>query len=452
MTSGVEARTGNEGPTAEQAVESVDETGLMENLSWSMAAEAVRLVSSFAAFLLLVRVYRPVDFGRLMATTALFATLFPLASVGGGWLVLQRVTKDCWSTRNALAMTSGLTVVGSLVIGSIALVLRPLILPQMPPHLFIGVAVSEMLLMGLVEVTLFAAQATERLMAKAVAWSVYGLGRAAAAGVLLVVTDDTGLGSWIAITIGLGAVVLTAAQLATVGGLVAPALPRWVDVRDGLPYSVGFGAERLLATTDNILLVRFDYVAEAGLYAAARRLMTVSLAPCMAALHAVSARLWRAGSRSIVDARRLAFRYTAYGAAYGLATIVAWLLLGDTITAVLGETYAESADIIPWLSVLPALTVLEIFAATALTGAGLHNRRVVLTVFVGALNVVLNVLWIPDAGWRGAVFASLCSSAVYVVLLWTVLAHAAGSWPTRRPDVAAPAGVERTRLERTEMP
>lgn len=450
MTSDVEAPSGIDGQMGGFTVEAIDGPGLVGNLSWSVVAEAVRLVSSFAAFLILVRVYDPADFGRLMATTALFTTLFPVASVGGGWLVLQRVTKDSWSPHHALSVTSGLTVIGSVVIGAVALGLRPLILPQMPPLLFTGVAVSEMLLMGLVEVTLFAAQATERLVAKAAVWSVYGLGRAAAAVVLLVVTDDAGLGLWIIVTIGLGFAVLIVAQVATVGRLVAPSPPRWSDVRDGLPYSVGFGAERLLATTDNILLVRFDYVAEAGLYAAARRLMTVSLAPCMAALHAVSARLWRAGSRSVTDALRLARRYTAFGAVYGLATIFAWIVIGDRLAALLGETYAESADIIPWLSVLPLLTVLEIFAATALTGAGMHDRRVVLTVLVGLLNVVLNVLWIPAAGWRGAVFASLVSSAVYVVLLWTVLVHAAALRLNRVPSPEVGERMDRARLEETE--
>lgn len=452
MTSGVEARRGFDGDTAGPVLESVNEPDLVGNLSWSILAEAVRLVSSFGAFLILLRVYRPADYGLLMATTALFTTLFPLASVGGGWLVLQRVTRDSWSPRDALAVTSGLTVVGSLVIGAIALGLRPLMLPLMPIHLFIGVAVSEMLLMGLVEVTLYAAQATERLVAKAATWSVYGLGRAVAAGALMLATDNAGLGSWIGITIGIGITVLIVAQVATVGRLVPPMIPRWVDVREGLPYSIGFGAERLLATTDNILLVRFDYVTEAGLYAAARRLMTVSLAPCMAALHAVSARLWRAGSRTVVDALRLALRYTAYGTVYGLVTIAAWLLFGDTVTAVLGSTYAESADIVPWLSVLPVLTVLEIFAATALTGAGLHDRRVFLTLVAGALNVVLNVMWIPAAGWQGAVYASLLSSAVYVVLLWMVLAHAAG-WRQNNDAKALEAeGVDEPRIAETEMP
>ncbi len=412
--------------------------GLLGNLGWSVLAEIVRLASSFLAFLILIRIYEPADFGLLVATTALATTLFPLASVGGGWLALQRVTTDGWSATDALAMTSGLTVLGSLLIGSIAVLLRPVILPQMPVLWFVGLTISDMLLLGLVEVTLFAAQAVERLVAKAIAWTVYGLGRAGAAGVVLVTTDEPGLGLWVAVSVAVGLVVLAVAQKATVGHVVRPRSPRWVDVREGLPYSLGFGVERLLATTDNILLVRFDFSAEAGLYAAARRLLTVSLAPCMAALHAVSARLWRAGTRSVSEARSMAVRFTVIGAGYGLASLVVWLVFGGALARLLGSAYEDSADILPWLSVLPLLVVLEVFAATALTGSGLHHRRVALSVAAGLLNVALNVALIPANGWRGAVAASLATSVVYVLGLWMTLSHAAGRpHPVRTQQTSA---------------
>lgn len=411
--------------------------GLVANLGWSVMGEAVRLVSSFLAFLILLRIYEPVDFGLLVATTALVTTLFPLASLGGGWLALRRVTNDGWRAVDALAVTSGMTILGSLAVGAFALLLRPLILPQMPALLFVGVTVSDMLLLGLVEVTLFAAQATERLVAKAVAWSVYGLGRAVAAGILLVVADEPGLGVWVGVSIGVSLVVLAVAHYATVGSLVRPRSPRWIDVKDGLPYSFGFGVERLLATTDNILLVRFGYSVEAGLYAAARRLLTVSLAPCMAALHAVSARLWSAGSRSVSEARTLALRFTMYGVVYGLVSVGIWLTLGGRLAALLGSNYGGSAEILPWLSVLPLLAVLEVFAATALTGSGLHRHRVWLSVLAGLLNIALNLAFIPSSGWRGAVAASLISSAVYVLGLWLVLSFSAHR-SSPQPDRLAP--------------
>ena len=174
------------------------------NLAWSVSGEAVRLLGSFGAFLILVRIFSPAQLGLLIAATALFAMLYPFAGLGGGWLVLQRVTKEAWTPGDALAVANGMTLVGSLVVGLLVLAARPLVMPQMPWHLFLGVGVSEMMLLGLVETTLFAAQATERLVAKAVAWSMYGVARAAAATLVVLVVDDPGLGLWILVAIGVG--------------------------------------------------------------------------------------------------------------------------------------------------------------------------------------------------------------------------------------------------------
>ncbi len=420
------------GPDAEGRLGGRLRSSAVGNLLWSLSGEAVRLVSSFGAFLILVRIFPPADFGLLVAATSLFAMLFPFAGMGGGWLVLRRVTTESWAASDALATANGMMFLGSAALGLLAIVARPLIMPQMPLRWFIGVGISEMVLLGLVETTLFAAQATERLMAKAVAWSVYGLGRAGAAVALVLVVDDPGLGLWIVMTIGIGVVVLVVAQLLTVGRPVGAARPRRRDITDGLPYSVGFGAERLLSASDNVLLVRLDYAADAGLYAAARRLLTVSIAPVIAGLHAVSAQLWRTGGQARNQAaasRRLALRLTALGSVYGLVVAVAWIMFGGTVARLLGPDYAEAAVILPWVGVVPLLLVLEVFAATALTGSGYHSQRVVLTIAVGLLNIVLNLAWIPGLGWRGAVYASLLSSVLYVALLWLTL-----SWAASRAD------------------
>jgi O-antigen/teichoic acid export membrane protein len=401
------------------------------NLVWSVSGEGVRLAGSFVAFLLLVRLFEPAELGLLVATTGLFATLFPFAGLGGSWLALRRVTTESWSPAEALAVANGMTLVGSVLFGLLALAVRPFLLPQMSWPLFLGVGVSEMVLLGLVETTLFAAQAQERLAAKAAAWSVYGLARAGAAAALFAFVDGPGLGLWISVNIGIGAVVWVVAQLMTVGGLARVRRPRWGDVAAGFPYSVGFGAERLLAATDNVLLVRLGHETDAGLYAAARRLLTVSIAPVLGALHAVSARLWRAGGgrpEGVVAARALAWRLAAVGAVYGVVTAVAWVVFGDVAARLIGPAYAEASAILPWLGLVPLLLVLEIFAATALTASGLHRHRVALTVGAGLVNVVLNLLWIPGSGWRGAVAASLVSSALYVVALWLALGWAASRW------------------------
>ncbi len=416
---------------AEASAEAVDDRLRVVNLFWSILGEAVRLLTSFVALLLLVRLFEPAEFGLLVAATGLFNSLFPFAGMGGGWLVLRRVTAESHSTIAALASASGMMLLGSAVIGLLAAVAQPVILPQMSLTTFLGVAVSEMLLLGLVETTLFAAQAERRLKAKAVTWSLYGTARAAAAGALLFFGGaSVGLGWWILATIGVGLIVLTVAQLLTVGGPVRPTRPTVTDVRHGLPYALGFGAERVLFVSDTVILTALDKATDAGLYAGARKLMTVTIAPVIAALHAVSADLWAAGGQRKVNAEavaRLAWRFTAFGIAYGMAAAGGWILFGDLIAAVLGPQYSESAAILPWLSIVPLLLVLEVFAGTALTASDHHRHRVVVTLTIGAFNIAANLALIPSWGWRGAVAASLSASVLHAVALWAVLLWAARS-------------------------
>ena len=410
----------------------------LANLFWSISGEAARLVTSFIALLLLVRLFEPEEFGLLVAATGLFNALFPFAGMGGGWLVLRRVTAESQSTMGALASASGMMLIGSAVLGLLAALLQPVILPQLSLLAFLGVAVSEMLLLGLVETTLFAAQAERRLKAKAITWALYGTARAgAAAGLLVFGGESVGLGSWILTTIGVGAIVLATAQLLTVGGPVIPRRPGPGDIRDGLPYALGFGADRVLFVSDTVILAALGNATDAGLYAGARKLMTVTIAPVIAALHAVSADLWATGGQRKTNANAvtaMAIRFTGLGVVYGVAAASGWILFGDAIASVLGPEYSESADILPWLSVVPLLLALEIFAGTALTASDHHRHRVTVTLAAGVANVAANLVLIPGWGWRGAVAASLSASALHVIGLWTVLAWAA----RRRQPATAP--------------
>ena len=404
---------------------------LATNTVWSLAAEGFRLVGSLVTFVILTRLYEPSEFGILVATISLFGFVFPHASVGAGWLVMKRVASEGWSPEEAMARATGMALTGGVVAVAGLMLLRPLILPQVSAAMFFGLAISELFLVGMVEITLFAAQATERLIVKAATWTTYGMGRAAAALAILVLVDDPDLGVWIVANAMVGVLVLLMAQTMTLGRVVAPVRPVWADVRLGLPYSLGFGSDRLRDVADTVALVRLDYEADAGLYSAARRLVNVAQAPIIASLHAVNARIWRAGGRSAADARAVAVRSTAVGAAYGSVVGVGILLGGSVAASFLGDSYEETGAVLRWMSIVPLLLALETFAAMALTASGFHTHRVVWTLVSGVVNVGLNLWLIPDHGWRGAAGATIASSVLYVVALWLTLNWASQERVTR---------------------
>ncbi len=401
---------------------------LLVNTLWSMSAEGIRLVSSLVTFLILTRLYEPRQFGILVATMNLFGFLFPQASMGAGWLVLRRIASEGWDPAAALARATGTTIAGGLAIGGFLVLIRPILLPQASLPLFIGLGLTEFFLVGMVEITLFAAQATEKLVVKAVVWSAYGVGRALAATTMLLLMESPDLGPWIVANVIVVSLVLVVAQFMTVGRFVMPERPRWDDVRQGVPYSLGFGADRLRDVTDTLVLVRTGSVEATGLYAAGRRLINVAQSPIIAGLHSTNASIWRAGSESVAAAKSVAVRFTTIGAVYGAAAGAGLYVLGGLATSLLGESYGETELVLRLMCPIPMLLALETFPAMAMTASGYNTHRVVLTALTGLSNLVLNLLWVPAHGWRGAVWASLVSSVVYIAVLWATL-----TWAAHRP-------------------
>ncbi len=398
---------------------------MKENTLWSMSGEGVRMISGLGVFVILSRLYEPAQFGALVAVTALFEFLLPQSSLGSGWLLLKRVSGDGWDPERAMARATGSVLAGGSIVFVVMLLLHPYVLPQVSLGLFAAVGLIELFLVGITEAALFSAQAMENLKVKAVVWSAHGIGRLTAAIGLLLFTEEPSMELWVLM---LGIVAFGVAVLANVsafGRLVVPVPPKWSDFRLGLPFSIGFGADRLRETADNVMLVNADKGLDAGLYAAGRRLINVFSVPIVALTHAMNGRFFELGAKSRRATARLAVKVCALASAYGLVAALLLWSLSDQISLVLPGSYRETSSVIALAALLPLLYALEVFPATALTASGLHPVRIVLNFATTGLNVFLNILWIPTYGWEGAIGATFVSGGLYAVALWTALGIAA---------------------------
>jgi O-antigen/teichoic acid export membrane protein len=81
-----------------------------------------------------------------------------------------------------------------------------------------------------------------------------------------------------------------------------------------------------------------------------------------------------------------------------------------------GHGFANALLAIRWLCWLPALRGVHQLAGGALTATGRQNYRTVAQFLVAALNVALNLVWIPAHGWIGAAWASLISDGTLGLL------------------------------------
>ena len=142
-----------------------------------------------------------------------------------------------------------------------------------------------------------------------------------------------------------------------------------------------------------------------------------------AMLFATNARLYTTGARSVREGRDLAARLTVAAVGMGSAIALALFVTADVVVALLPDDYADAGPALRWLAVLPILASCSSFAGTMLTAARLHRYRVALLITSALLNIGLNILWIPDHGWRGAAVASFISAGLYAVGVWVILQH-----------------------------
>lgn len=415
--------TGDQPPTS-RTVLSRPVTSLTRNTGWALAAEVVKLVTSIGAFMVVTHLLSPEEYGVFVGTLGLLWFVLPFASFGAAYLLLQRLAGEGMPIQEAVGRANGMVLWGGTGAVLVLLAVRPVVLPQSPALVLALLAFAELVFGGMHEVSVFASQARERLQLSVTLRLLQGVSRFAAAIVLLVVHPSATLTEWAWLHL------TTAAVAALAGGFLLQVegttplpmrRPRLREVRAGLPFSVGFGADKFRETADAWLLLRIGTVGDAGIYGAAIRLIGVAVVPLRALIASTNARFFVAGARSVAAATTVARRVTAAGAAYAVVAAVVVLVAAPGAVSLLPVEYAHTADALRMLAVWPLAVSLEAYVATAMTAIGHQRLRVLSTLGSTTVNVVLNVLLIPAHGWGGSVVASLVASVLNATVLWSAL-------------------------------
>ena len=400
---------------------SVVERRLVRNTGWSMVGELGRLFTQITVFVILTYLYEPDEYGVLVGALGLLWFIQPYSQLGATHLLLQRVAGDREDLEEATALGLSTVVVGGVAATVVLLALQPFVLPQVDPLTLGLLSVSELIAMAMIEVVAFVAVATERIRAMALLRTAHGVARAVVALILFAVATEPELWMW-ALAATLAALVTALIGLFLLNGSIPkPVVPGRGDLREGVPLSVGFGAEKIRSSADAFLLVRLDREFDAGIYGAATRLVNIARIPITALLHASNARLYAAGASSVREARDLAARLTTGAFWLSGATALVLFVGVDVIIDLLPAEYADTAEAVRWLTFLPLSSSLSVFAGTALTAIRRHGTRVALISTAAAVNIALNIAWIPDHGWKGAAVASFISSGMYAVSTWFML-------------------------------
>lgn len=405
----------------------MNDARLSRNTAWASGASLIQFGVTAVVMVLLTYVFEPARFGLLVGALSVIFFVSPFASLGAPNLLQKRHGAEGVPLRDALRLGRGMVLTGGpLSILLVVVIARPL-LPSLDWSVVALLALAELLAISYVDVLQAGVQATEELELSVVMKAAQSGLRLVAVLVLLLGIDDPSLTDWawlyLVAAVGAAVVAHVVVHRRHPHGLAASAPDRG-DAVEGLGLTLGWGTERLRSDADKVLLVRFGFGADAGLYAAANRVLQLVYVPIRGMIAASLARFWQ-GANTPGASAALAIRLVRIAALYGVVAGGVLAVASPLLPHILGEGYDETATVLLWLTPFPLLVALQAFPATALTSEGHNRRRVVIVLSATVLNVVLNVLLIPGSGWRGAVVATWITEVVLVIALWVTLMRSA---------------------------
>ncbi len=199
---------------------------------------------------------------------------------------------------------------------------------------------------------------------------------------------------------------------------------------------LGYGVKVYATTILAFLVIRLDILlvngylgsSNAGVYAVVAGLAEgMYLFPAVIGLNLFT-RIARGGETGMT-----AEIFRTIAVLYGLLCLLSIPLAAPAISVMYGPQFSEAAELYYWI--VPGVYSLGLLTIIShhLAGRGFPIEAMLIWVVGLAVNIVMNVLWLPD---HGLYIASLASSVAYILLLllhMRLLSRETGGWRTLIP-------------------
>ncbi|NJL97513.1 MAG: oligosaccharide flippase family protein [Synechococcaceae cyanobacterium SM2_3_2] len=401
-----------------------------QNASWMMLGNGLRLAISACYFIGLARFLGPDDFGLFSGILACGVLASPFACLGQPDLLTQHLSRDPQDSQGLWAKGLAIAAVAGLILALLLWMPLMVWLPEADPGAVGLLILAEVWLTSLQHVQKGALTGLERIPAVAVIDTGMAAGRL---GILLLawLCNRQGLLLWSGLYAAMTAVavLLTAAWIRslrdeqkavglTFSGEIPPLFEQWWhQIKVGWEFAVGMIAIRTFAELDKLLLPRLASAAQGGIYSAAYRVINIAQTPVIALITSSFADICRAGESGIRSAWNHCHRLCAITVVYGCG-VTGILMLGSRLLPwILGPEYGETAVALRWLAAVAGLEGIHLLLSVVLLGARQQRTRGYWQVAAVGLNGLLNVMWIPELGWRGAALATLTAEIFLVLAL-----------------------------------
>jgi len=396
--------------------------GLLRDATHLSIGQGFRLVIQAGYFVLVARSLGPDAYGAFVTVVAMAALLGPFAGMGTTDLFIKNVRSGkrdaaiCWGNGIFLVVLSG-SLLTALAVGlSLLLHLRT------APSVVTIVGSADLVFMRITELAAYGFTALDRMKQTSIQSVVVSLLRLAGIAALMAMVHTVTLDRWVwvylvATLLGTIYAVAKGSQLWGPPHLDLPALRK--DVAEGVFFSIANSATTIYNDIDKIMLSRLASLEATGVYAAAYRMIDVSMAPVRSLAAAAYPQFFRKGAGGIRATYNYALSLIAKAVLYGAIASAGLWLLAPMMPHILGSKYDQVVPAVRWLALIPLLRCLHSFMADALSGAGCQRTRTGIHVLVALINIGLNLLILPRYSWRGAAWTSLGCDGLLVLLFWS---------------------------------
>lgn len=411
--------------------------GLLRDAAHLAIGQGARLLIQAAYFILLARALGPDKYGAFVTAVAMAAVLSPFSGLGTPNLFIKNVRSGkreaqvCWGNGLLLSLLSGLLLTGLATAIGAYLHLKIFI------SVIVFVAFSDLVLLKITELAAFGFTAMNQMKQTSLQIIIVSGLRLSGIVLLQALSRRVSLERWVMVylcasLLGAAYAILKGTGCWGYPRIHVPALRE--DTIEGLFFSIAGSAATIYNDVDKIMLSRLSTLEATGVYAAAYRVIDVSMTPIRSLAAAAYPQFFEKGRNGHRATYRYALDLIARTSIYGLTASATLWFLAPALPHILGARYVSVAPTIRWLSLIPFLRCIHSFLADALSGAGSQRTRTIIQVVVAVANIALNLLVLPRYSSRGAAWSSLACDCLLVILFWSAALFWNRHDADRRPE------------------
>ncbi|WP_448098460.1 lipopolysaccharide biosynthesis protein [Luteibacter yeojuensis] len=396
---------------------------LLTNSARTTAVLGLRILSQGIVLLVLARALGSGDYGALAALSSLAVVLGVLPNFGAGFVLLRR-SHD----RSAWKDVLDYSIPTTLVIGGFLTVVYTVAAPwltgtNVSTTVIACIGVAELLITPLAMLAAYTLQADDKVpLGQLVQWLPAGM-KVIAACIAWLAPPPQRL-----LVYAMTQLLFTAIGLCIGWRITSrthpirlhPRAPHRSELRDGGAYVPMHLVAANPSEIDKIVGVQ-ALGPEAGIYAAATRLMAAAVTPVTAVLLTLQPRLFRSGVESPATRRHL-IRLTAVAALVcGVVAAACVVAISGVIVSLLGPSFAPIRQTLFWIAPVAPILALRQAAGTLLMAEGHPMMRLAFEL-TGTLVLLLALVVLGRLyGLAGASVGLFIAEAIMAIIGWLAI-------------------------------